>query len=64
MQQSIGILKLLWRARALNCLEREDIHDASGGGIVVRPWGEHSFYAKDPWGNPLCFVEEGTVYTG
>ena len=52
------------RARALNCLSRESVHDAPGGGIVVRPWGERSFYAEDPWKNPLCFVEEGTVYTG
>ncbi len=48
----------------LSCLSREEVHDAPGGGIVVRPWGERSFYAEDPWGNPLCFVEEGTVYTG
>jgi len=52
------------RAKALNCLSRESVHDAPGGGIVVRPWGERSFYAEDPWQNPLCFVEEGTVYTG
>ena len=52
------------RAKELGCLSREDVHDALGGGIVVRPWGERSFYAEDPWGNPLCFVEEGTVYTG
>src|SRR5215510_420075 len=50
--------------RTLNCLSREDVHDAPAGSIVVRPWGERSFYAEDPWGNPLCFVEEGTVYTG
>src|SRR5215831_11294923 len=52
------------RAKALECLSREDVHDAPGGGIVVRPWGERSFYAEDPWKNPLCFVEEGTVYAG
>jgi predicted enzyme related to lactoylglutathione lyase len=52
------------RAKALGCLASEEVHDAPGGGIVVRPWGERSFYATDPWGNPLCFVEEGTVYTG
>ena len=52
------------RAKALGCLSRESVHDAPGGGIVVRPWGERSFYAEDPWSNPLCFVEEGTVYTG
>jgi catechol 2,3-dioxygenase-like lactoylglutathione lyase family enzyme len=52
------------RAKALRCLSREDVHGAPGGDIVVRPWGERSFYAEDPWGHPLCFVEEGTVYTG
>ena len=52
------------RARALGCLSQEDVHDKPGGGIVVRPWGERSFYVMDPWRNPLCFVEEGTVYAG
>jgi catechol 2,3-dioxygenase-like lactoylglutathione lyase family enzyme len=52
------------RAKVLGCLSQENVHDAPGGGIVVRPWGERSFYALDPWGNPLCFVEAGTVYTG
>jgi predicted enzyme related to lactoylglutathione lyase len=52
------------RAKGLGCLSPENVHDAPGGGIVVRPWGERSFYAMDPWKNPLCFVEEGTVYGG
>lgn len=52
------------RAQGLGCLSRESVHDAPGGGIVVRPWGERSFYAEDPWKNPLCFVEAGTVYAG
>ena len=52
------------RAKELGSLSAETVHDAPGGGIVVRPWGERSFYSEDPWGNPLCFVEEGTVYTG
>lgn len=52
------------RATTLKCLSKEHVHDAPGGGIVVRPWGERSFYAEDPWKNPLCFVEEGTVYAG
>jgi hypothetical protein len=52
------------RARTVGGLSQEDVHDASGGGIVVRPWGERSFYMEDPWKNPLCFVEEGTVYAG
>ena len=33
-------------------------------GIAMRPWGERSFYVKDPSGNPLCFVEAGTEFTG
>jgi len=52
------------RAKALHCLSEEDVHGAPGGGIVVRPWGERSFYAEDRWQNPLCFVEAGTIYPG
>lgn len=52
------------RATALGCLSSEPVHGMPGGAPVVRPWGERSFYADDPWGNPLCFVEEGTVYEG
>ncbi|HKE18959.1 MAG TPA: VOC family protein [Kofleriaceae bacterium] len=52
------------RARALDCLSKEVVHGVSGGDISVRPWGERSFYAEDPWSNPLCFVEAGTVYPG
>jgi len=52
------------RAKSLGSLSRESVHDAPGGGIVVRPWGERSFYVEDPWKNPLCFVDEKTVYTG
>ena len=52
------------RAKTLHCLSRQEVHDAPAGGIVVRPWGERSFYVVDSWGNPLCFVEEGTVYRG
>lgn len=32
--------------------------------IETRPWGERSFYAKDPFGNPPCFVDESTVFSG
>ena len=35
-----------------------------GRTIAVRPWGERSFYCRDPFGNPLCFVERGTEYRG
>jgi predicted enzyme related to lactoylglutathione lyase len=52
------------RAKALGCLSPEDVHGAPAGRISVRPWGERSFYAEDKWKNPLCFVEEGTIYPG
>ncbi len=32
--------------------------------VQTRPWGERSFYGKDPTGNPICFVEANTVFTG
>jgi predicted enzyme related to lactoylglutathione lyase len=52
------------RAHALGCLSKTAVHGASGGEIAVRPWRERSFYAEDPFGNPLCFVERGTEFTG
>lgn len=52
------------RAKALGCLAKEEVHGEPGGAISVRPWGERSFYAEDRWQNPLCFVEEGTIYPG
>ena len=55
---------LYTRARGLNCLSVEMVHDASAGEIVTRPWGERSFYAADPDGNGLCFVDEQTIFTG
>ncbi len=51
------------RAKALGCLSRELVHGKPGGDVIVRPWGERSFYADDPWSNPLCFVEEGSTYS-
>ena len=33
------------------------------GEIARRPWGERSFYMKDPSGNPLCFVDAATLFT-
>lgn len=62
---TVGDLEAVFeRAESLGCLSTELVHGAPAGAIVVRPWGERSFYADDPWGNPLCFIEEGTVYTG
>ena len=52
------------RAQAMNCLCHDRYHDQQAGEIVMRPWGERSFYAEDPWGNGLCFVDETTLFTG
>jgi len=45
-------------------LSQWEVHGSLGGEIKVQPWGERSFYAEDPWHNPLCFVEAGTIYPG
>jgi len=34
------------------------------GKIAKRPWGEVSFYMHDPSGNPICFVDEQSIYRG
>lgn len=55
------------RALALKCLSPELLHgdpDQPMGEVRVRPWGERSFYAEDPFGNPLCFVDGKTLYLG
>ena len=52
------------RASELDCLSAAEVHGAPAGEIVKRPWGERSFYAIDPFGNPICFVEESTIFTG
>ena len=52
------------RANDLGCLEATDVHGEAAGDMVVRPWGERSFYARDPFGNGLCFVDESTLFTG
>lgn len=52
------------RARDLGSLSQGKVHGASAGEILTRPWGERCFYALDPFGNGLCFVDETTVFTG
>jgi hypothetical protein len=51
------------RASALGALAPLSVHGQPASQVLVRPWGEKSFYATDPWGNELCFVQEGTLYT-
>lgn len=52
------------RAQNLGALSKEEVHGAAAGSIVRRPWGERSFYAQDPFGTKLCFVDEKTLFTG
>ena len=33
-------------------------------GIEEMPWGERLFYALDPSGNPICLVDEDTLFLG
>jgi catechol 2,3-dioxygenase-like lactoylglutathione lyase family enzyme len=62
---AVGDLEKVYaRATELGCLSSDDVHGASAGEIVVRPWGERSFYVYDPWGNGLCFVDDKTLFTG
>lgn len=34
------------------------------GGVQSMPWGERMFWAADPFGNPVSFVQAGTEFTG
>jgi predicted enzyme related to lactoylglutathione lyase len=36
--------------------------DLRGEKIQTMPWGERLFYATDPFGNAICFVDEKTIY--
>lgn len=48
---------LYHRAKLAGCQELD-------AEIKLQPWGERCFYAKDPFGNPLCFVDENTLFLG
>lgn len=32
--------------------------------IETMPWGERLFYARDPFANPICLVDERTLFMG
>ena len=51
------------RAEQLGVLAPYQVHGEAAGAVITRPWGERSFYVVDPWGNDLCFCENGTLYT-
>lgn len=45
------------RAQSAGCQELDQ-------AIQQMPWGERLFYAKDPFGNPICFVDDKTIFVG
>ena len=51
------------RATSLGLLAPYQVHGQPAADMITRPWGERSFYVVDPWGNDLCFCEDGTLYT-
>ena len=50
------------RAADLGVLAPYQVHGEPAGEVSQRPWGERSFYVVDPWGNDLCFCQDGTLY--
>jgi catechol 2,3-dioxygenase-like lactoylglutathione lyase family enzyme len=53
------------RARAVGGLSVETGDgELAMGEINTRPWGERSFYMHDPSGNPICFVDSNSLFTG
>jgi predicted enzyme related to lactoylglutathione lyase len=51
------------RAKELGALAPFAVHGQPAGEVIARPWGERSFYVTDRWGNELCFVQDGTLFT-
>ncbi|TDQ29981.1 VOC family protein [Tenacibaculum caenipelagi] len=49
--------KIFEKIRKSNCLYVDD-------KISSMPWGERLFYVNDPFKNPICFVDETTIFTG
>ncbi|MBY0564104.1 MAG: VOC family protein [Hyphomonadaceae bacterium] len=64
---AVNDLEGVWaRARLAGAQYENLVEEGAGplGVIATRPWGERSVYLKDPFGNPLCFVDERTVFRG
>lgn len=52
-------------ARSAGARIPDEVDPTTGpGAIAVRPWGERSFYAFDPFGNQLCVVDRESVFRG
>lgn len=46
---------------------RERVLAAGGRHVTLPetyPWGETAFYAADPFGNPIAFVDDRTLFRG
>jgi predicted enzyme related to lactoylglutathione lyase len=52
-----NIEEIYKRARQAGCQSMDE-------SIEVQHWGERAFFAKDPFGNPICFVDQTTLFTG
>ena len=39
-------------------------YDSKSLSIEDMPWGERLLYTADPFGNPICFADETTLFTG
>jgi predicted enzyme related to lactoylglutathione lyase len=54
---------------AVEDLERTFEASKKSGAIIEKeiaqmPWGEKLYYIKDPFGNPICFVDHKTIFIG
>jgi predicted enzyme related to lactoylglutathione lyase len=54
---------------AVSNLEETLARVQSAGGLIdepiaTMPWGERLFYAQDPFGSRISFVDERTLFTG
>ncbi len=48
----------------VRALDAGAVLDAQRGEVARQPWGEFSFYARDPWGNRFCIVAHESEYWG
>ena len=53
-----------WIVPALGYPEEHDAACRRCAGIEMMPWSERLFYAQDPFGSRICFVDERILFTG
>lgn len=55
---AVNDIELIYeRLRKMNRLKKDEV-------ITLMPWGERLFYATDPFGYPLCFVDKTALFLG